>query len=140
MPRRRRLTDLGFSGNNYSDILGPVRPELRENEEKVWHLPRKDKKRVFGDRIEVGGTLKAGLASTSKWKNKELVGTKTLSVLLPLLLALQTRASNSIDVEVSELAPGTLSRAGGLQRFLLFHQHCLSKILILHNVPQRLPL
>lgn len=65
-----RRTHVHYKGSNYSDQLGPVLIDSWESD-SVWTLSRKDKKTLQGRfKIEAGGSVEAGLAPTSKWKNR----------------------------------------------------------------------
>ena len=67
-PRRAHLH---YKGSNYSDQLGPIMVDSWEAD-TTWKMPRKEKKAMMGRfKIEAGGAVDAGLASTSKWKLRE---------------------------------------------------------------------
>ncbi len=60
-----------YNGSNFSDQLGPIVAD-NWDEDHVWKLSRKDKKALMDRfKVEVGGSVEAGLATNSKWKTKD---------------------------------------------------------------------
>eukprot|EP00959_Pyramimonas_sp_CCMP1952_P229558 4799626-Pyramimonas_sp.AAC.1 len=60
-----------YKGSNFSDQLGLIKADDWDSD-SVWKLGRKDKKTLMGRfKVDVGGSVDAGLAVTSKWKTKE---------------------------------------------------------------------